>query len=179
MGFSSGLLPDSNRWGLHRKLFNTALNPKKLAYQYPPLAISKPRQNLLDPPDASCSPLQLEDVSCLYCLYVGWRRLTMCSFAAGTMMSAAYGYDVLSKDGPFLAKVEHFIGLFIKALAPERAALFLAFPFCMSNRLRCCIAPLIVDVISGPYSILAAGRSIQVKIRGMSCAHRGSVNQPG
>ena len=99
--------------------------------------------------------------------------------AAATIMGATYGYDVLPKDDPFVTKVEHLIGLFTNALTPERAALLLAFPFCLSNRLGCCIVALIVDVISGPYSVLAAGRRIQAKSCGMSCARRGSVNQPG
>ena len=53
MDFNSGLLPYGDRWRLHRKLFNTALN-KRTAYQYKPLAICKARQlveNLLDAPD--------------------------------------------------------------------------------------------------------------------------------
>ena len=101
----------------------------------------------------------------------------MRSFAVATIMAAIYGYEVLPKDDPFVAKIEHFIGLFTTALTPERAALLLAFPFCTSNRLRCCIVALIVDAVSGPYSILAAGRRIQAKSCGMSCARRRSVNQ--
>lgn len=53
MDFNSGLLPYGNKWRLHRKLFNTALN-KGTARQYQPIAISKARQlieNLLDMPE--------------------------------------------------------------------------------------------------------------------------------
>ena len=59
--------------------------------------------------------------------------------AAATIMGATYGYDVLPKDDPFVTKVKHLIGLFTNALTPERAALLLAFPFCLSNRLGYCM----------------------------------------
>lgn len=101
----------------------------------------------------------------------------MRSFAAATIMATTYGYDVTPKNDPFVTKIEHLLELFLDALTPERAALLLAFPFRMSKRLQCCSVPLIVDVISGPYSILDAGRSIQTTSYGMSCARRGSVNQ--
>jgi hypothetical protein len=118
-----------------------------------------------------------QDVGYICYLLVRWRRLTMRSFAVATIMAAVYGYEVVPTNDPFVTKIEHLVSLFTTALTPERAALLLAFPFCMSNRLWCCVVALIVDVVSGPYSILAAGRRIQAKSCGMSCARRGSVNQ--
>lgn len=52
MDFNSGLLAYGDKWRLHRKLFNTALN-KGTAQRYKPIAIRKARQlveNLLDQP---------------------------------------------------------------------------------------------------------------------------------
>lgn len=71
----------------------------------------------------------------------------MRSFAAATIMGVTYGYEVVPKDDPFVTKIEHLLSLVLAALTPERAALLLAFPFCMSSQLRCCIAALIVDVL--------------------------------
>ena len=45
-------------------------------------------------------------------------------------MAVTYGYEVAPRNDPFVTKIEHFTGLFMAALTPEKAALLLAFPFC-------------------------------------------------
>lgn len=176
MDFNSGLLPYGTTWRLHRKMYNASLN-KETACQWKPLAISKARQlvgNFFDMPEDFAKHCKT------YVLYrfVRLYRLTMCSFAAATIMAATYGYNVAPKDDPFVAKVEYFISLFSNALTPERSALLLAFPFCMFRRSLCCFVALIVGVISVPHSILDARRIIQATRCGMPCACRGNVNQP-
>ena len=61
----------------------------------------------------------------------------MYSFAAATIMSATYGYEVAPKNDPFVTTVKQFLHLVVSVLTPERAALSLAFPFCMSSWLLC------------------------------------------
>lgn len=108
-----------------------------------------------------------------------WHCLIMRSFAAATIMAATYGYEVTPKDDPLVSKLEHFVGLFTNVLTPERAALLLAFPFCMFHWLLFCAVVLTVHVISGLHSVLDAGRRIQATCCAMSCARSGCVNQPG
>lgn len=48
-------------------------------------------------------------------------------------MAIVYGYEVAPKEDPFVTNIEHFISLFQTALTPEKAALLIAFPFCMFN----------------------------------------------
>lgn len=95
----------------------------------------------------------------------------ICSFATATSMAVLYGYNVAPKGDPFVAKIDHFIGLFSTALTPEMAALLLAFPFCtFTGSLLYCH----VDrrTVSGVYSILAPWRNIQAASCRMSCARK-------
>ncbi|KAG8212989.1 cytochrome P450 [Butyriboletus roseoflavus] len=111
MGFNSGLLSYSDKWRLHRKMYNTAFNKQK-AIQYQQLAIRKARQlvgDLLDAP---------KDYT-IHCR----------TFAGATIMAATYGHEVASRNDPFVTKIEHYLGLVVTALTPERAAVLLAFPF--------------------------------------------------
>ena len=110
-------------------------------------------------------------------MYVPQRCLTMYSFATATIMSTVYGYEVAPKNDPFVTTIQQFLHLIMTAMTPERAALLLAFPFCMSSWLLCCPAALTAGVISGKYSILVSGRRIQATSCGEPCARRGSVNQ--
>ena len=57
----------------------------------------------------------------------------MYSCSTAGIMGATYGYEVVSNHDPFVTKTEHFLELLLTALTPERAALLLAFPFCMSS----------------------------------------------
>ncbi|KAG9315351.1 cytochrome P450 [Chiua virens] len=111
MDFNSGLLPYGNKWRRHRKMFNTGLN-KESARQYQSVAITKARQlveNILDDPKGYADHCK--------------------TFAIATIMAVTYAYEVAPKNDPFVSKIEYFMDLFMMALTPERAALFLAFPF--------------------------------------------------
>jgi len=44
-------------------------------------------------------------------------------------MAVAYGYDVAPVADPFVTKVDHFLGSFMKVLTPERLMLNGALPF--------------------------------------------------
>jgi len=45
------------------------------------------------------------------------------------IMAVAYGYDVVPVADPFVTKVDHFLGSFMKVLTPERLMLNGALPF--------------------------------------------------
>ncbi|KAF9238504.1 cytochrome P450 [Melanogaster broomeanus] len=111
MDFSSGLLPYGNKWKLHRKLFNLALN-KDIIHQYNTMMLQKTHQLLEDLLDA---PKDYD------------RHFK--TLSAAIVMAVTYGYDVVPNNDPIVTKIERFIHLFKTALTPERTAMFGTFPF--------------------------------------------------
>ncbi|KIM57444.1 hypothetical protein SCLCIDRAFT_130521 [Scleroderma citrinum Foug A] len=108
--FSSVALPYGDEWKLHRKLFHRALRVELTAH-YREVYITRARRllvNLLDAPVDFDAHLK--------------------HFVASNVMALAYGYEVATRDDPMVRTVKEFIALLTKALSPERAAIFSAFP---------------------------------------------------
>ncbi|KAF9220855.1 cytochrome P450 [Gyrodon lividus] len=111
MDFNSGLLPYGNKWKLHRKMFNVALN-KQVIPQYKTMQMQKVHQlleNLLNTPKEYHRHFK--------------------TMSAAIIMAVTYGYDVVPNNDHFVTKIERFVNLFLTVLTPERAALLGAFPF--------------------------------------------------
>ncbi|KAH7930184.1 cytochrome P450 [Leucogyrophana mollusca] len=111
MDFNTGLLGYGDKWRLHRKMFNMALR-SEVTDTYHPLQLQKARQlveNLLNSPSEYETHVK--------------------TLSASIIMAITYGYKVAQRDDPLVARLERFIGLFLEALTPERAALIGAIPF--------------------------------------------------
>lgn len=110
MDFTTGLLPYGDLLRQHRKMYHVGFS-KEASREYQPMQLSKAHQfveSLIDSPTQF--PMHLKTLS------------------AGIIMAVTYGYDPAPAKDPYVVKVERFIGIFSKALSPERAALLGMFP---------------------------------------------------
>ncbi|KAH7915619.1 cytochrome P450 [Hygrophoropsis aurantiaca] len=109
--FNSVLIPYSDRWRLHRRLFHQAFRPEA-SLTYHPMQIRKARElvsNLLEDPDNYGAHLQ--------------------THSASIIMSVLYGYETASRDDPLVAIVDRAVTLAVGVIRPEVAAFLGAFPF--------------------------------------------------
>ncbi|KAF9223380.1 cytochrome P450 [Gyrodon lividus] len=111
MDFNSGFLRYGNKWRLHRKMFNVALN-KQVIPQYKAMQLQKVHQllqNLLSTPKEYNNHFQ--------------------AVSAAIIMAVTYGYDVAPNNDRFVTKIERLLDLIRTVLTPARVALLGAFPF--------------------------------------------------
>ncbi|KAH7930182.1 cytochrome P450 [Leucogyrophana mollusca] len=109
--FNSVLIPYSDRWRLHRRLFHQAFR-SEASLAYHPMQIRKARElvsNLLEDPENYAAHLQ--------------------THSASIIMSVLYGYETAARDDPLVAIVDRAVTLAVGAIRPEVAAFLGAFPF--------------------------------------------------
>ncbi|KAF9245654.1 cytochrome P450 [Melanogaster broomeanus] len=111
LNFNLGLMPYGDEWRLHRKIFHHAFRAP-VTPNYWPIQIRKAHQlvqSLIQAPEHFFEHIQ--------------------TFAASTIMSVVYGYEVSSTRDPYVNIVEKATHTLTTTLAPIRGLLLLTFPF--------------------------------------------------
>ncbi|KIK93478.1 hypothetical protein PAXRUDRAFT_828940 [Paxillus rubicundulus Ve08.2h10] len=109
--FNSVMVPYSDRWRLHRRLFHQAFRPEA-AFNYHPMQLRKAREllhNLLEAPADYVAHLQ--------------------THSASIIMSVVYGYETAPRDDPIIGVVDKAVNLAVASIRPEVAAFLGFFPF--------------------------------------------------
>ncbi|KAH7884744.1 cytochrome P450 [Phlebopus sp. FC_14] len=109
--FNSVMVPYSDRWRLHRRLFHQAFRPEA-ALNYNQMQLRKARellQNLLEAPTDFIAHLQ--------------------THSASIIMFVVYGYETAPRDDPIVAVVDRAVNLAVASIRPEVAAFLGFFPF--------------------------------------------------
>ncbi|KAI6099770.1 cytochrome P450 [Pisolithus sp. B1] len=109
--FNTVMIPYSNRWRLHRRLFHQAFRAEA-ALSYRPMQIRKSRDlllNLLEAPADFTAHFK--------------------TYSASVIMSIVYGYEPAPRDDPIITIVERAVDLAIESIRPEVAAFLGLFPF--------------------------------------------------
>ncbi|KAF9233018.1 cytochrome P450 [Melanogaster broomeanus] len=111
LNFSLGFLPYGDEWRLQRKVFHHAFRSPVIP-NYWPIQMRKAHelvQSLIQAPEDLFEHIQM--------------------FAASTIMSVVYGYEVSSTGDPYLNIVEKATHAMTTTLAPTRIMLLFLFPF--------------------------------------------------
>ncbi|KAG8212991.1 cytochrome P450 [Butyriboletus roseoflavus] len=109
--FNSVMVPYSDRWRLHRRLFHQAFRPEAVL-DYHPIQVQKARDlvlNLLETPESYAAHIQTHSTSII--------------------MSVVYGYETARRDDPIISVVERAVNLAVASIRPEVAAFLGFFPF--------------------------------------------------
>ncbi|KAG9315348.1 hypothetical protein JVU11DRAFT_4492 [Chiua virens] len=105
------MIPYSDRWRLHRRLFHQSFRPRA-AIQYHPVQLQKARElivDLLATPQNFIAHLQ--------------------THSAAIIMSIIYGYETARWDDPIVSVVNRAIDICVAAVRPEVAAFLGFLPF--------------------------------------------------
>ncbi|KAF9233022.1 cytochrome P450 [Melanogaster broomeanus] len=111
LNFSIGFLPYGDEWRLQRKVFHNAFRSPVMPV-YWSIQMRKAHelvQSLIEAPNDFLEHVQ--------------------TFAASTIMSVVYGYEVSSTGDPYVNIVERATYTMTRTLAPTRVLLLLLFPF--------------------------------------------------
>ncbi|KIJ62824.1 hypothetical protein HYDPIDRAFT_113934 [Hydnomerulius pinastri MD-312] len=109
--FNSVMVPYSDRWRLHRRLFHQAFRPEA-ALNYHQMQLRKARElldNLLEAPADYIAHIQ--------------------THSASIIMSVVYGYETAPRDDPIINVVDRAVNLAVASIKPEVAAFLGFFPF--------------------------------------------------
>ncbi|EGO24806.1 hypothetical protein SERLADRAFT_361704 [Serpula lacrymans var. lacrymans S7.9] len=111
LDFNTALLPYSDRWKSHRKIYHQTFRPESVVV-YRAVQFQKAHillLSLLESPDNFMMHLQ--------------------TYGASIIMSIVYGYEITHRNDPVVANIQKVIHLAAEGLTPERAALLGTFPF--------------------------------------------------
>ncbi|KAF9223390.1 cytochrome P450 [Gyrodon lividus] len=109
--FNSVMVPYSDRWRLHRRLFHQAFRPEA-AFNYHAMQLRKGREllhNLLEVPGDYVAHIQ--------------------THSASIIMSVVYGYETAPRDDPIINVVDRAVNLAVASIRPEVAAFLGFLPF--------------------------------------------------
>ncbi|KAI9566797.1 cytochrome P450 [Boletus coccyginus] len=109
--FNSVMVPYSDRWRLHRRLFHQAFRPEAVL-DYQPVQLQKARElilNLLETPENYIAHVQTHSTSII--------------------MAVIYGYETARRDDPIVNVVDRAVNLAVASIRPEVAAFLGFFPF--------------------------------------------------
>lgn len=126
------MVPYSDRWRLHRRLFHQAFR-SEASLNYHPIQLQKARDlihSLLETPESYVGHIQTCVGShCHVDIPIDFFFLSPYRHSASIIMSVVYGYEVVHQDDPILNVVDKAVNFAVSCIRPEIAAILGFFPF--------------------------------------------------
>ncbi|KIJ67131.1 hypothetical protein HYDPIDRAFT_128765 [Hydnomerulius pinastri MD-312] len=113
MAWNTALLPYSDEWRLHRRIFQQVLRAEGVA-AHRPMQIRRARElivNMLEAPSDYAQHFRMHSTTII--------------------LSAAYDYDAAPRDDPMVEKISTVTELVITTVTPQVSAVISSFPFLM------------------------------------------------